>query len=79
MNTEKQWTEAIKKKMVGRTITAVRYMTAEEAEDLGFSVRPIVLMLDDGSDFFPQSDDEGNDGGALSTSWGGALEVIPVM
>jgi hypothetical protein len=65
MASEKEWVKLAEEKLVGRRIVAVRYMTAEEQNDLGWPSRPIVLGLDNGSLIYPQSDDEGNDGGAL--------------
>ena len=37
----------------------------EETEASGWYSSPIVIELSDGSALIPQSDDEGNDGGAL--------------
>lgn len=52
--------------LVGLTIINVRYATPQEVEDMGWYSAPIVIQLSDGTVMFPQSDDEGNDGGALS-------------
>mgnify|MGYP003658653061 FL=1 len=49
----------------GKTIQVVRYMTNREAENSGWQQRPIVIFCEDGSFIVPQSDAEGNDGGAL--------------
>lgn len=70
-----RWNAVAAKRLVGRTIVAVSYMTLEEAEEMGWSSRPVVLQLDNGDLIFPQADDEGNDGGALSTNDG----VLPVL
>jgi hypothetical protein len=51
--------------MIGKKIVQARYMTKKEAEEMGWYKRPIVLVFDDGSLFYPRQDDEGNDGGAL--------------
>lgn len=51
--------------LVGKTIQKVRYLTAQEAEGLGWYSRPLVLFFDDHSFILAQSDDEGNDGGAM--------------
>ena len=37
----------------------------EADEGFGWHKRPIILILDDGTEIIPQMDDEGNDGGAL--------------
>jgi hypothetical protein len=77
---EKTWTEYAKKQLEGRTITEVRYMTEEERENLGWYSRSVVLILDNGSLFFPAADDEGNDAGALfgQDSKGGDT-TLPVL
>lgn len=55
----------VAEKLVGKTIKEVRYMTKEEAEEMMWYKRPIVIFFTDGSHMFPSMDDEGNDGGAL--------------
>ena len=62
---EAQWTEYAKKRLIGKRIVNISYMTEREMEDLGWSKRPLYLQLDDGSVISPQMDDEANDGGAL--------------
>lgn len=54
------------KKLVGKRIQSVRYLSAEEAQNNYWHSRPIVIFFDDGSYMIPQSDDEGNDGGAVT-------------
>lgn len=60
-----RWDKIAADLLVGRTITAVNYMNAKEASNMGFYSRPVVFQLDNGTLVCPQSDDEGNDGGAL--------------
>ena len=60
-----EWTERIKKHLVGRRIVDVEYMTSKEAEKSGWYARPICLLLDNNHWIVPMADDEGNDGGAL--------------
>ena len=62
----------------GKTIKMARYMTPEEAEEMGWHSRALVLFFDDGNDMILQCDDEGNEAGAASTSIKG-LEIIPVI
>jgi len=62
---EKRWTEHARKHFVGRKIVGARYLSQEEADDMGWYKRPIVLQLDNGSLFYPSMDDEGNNGGTL--------------
>lgn len=64
--------------LVGRTITAVRYLSTEEASDLGWYGRCVVLTLDDGTQIYPAADDEGNNAGALFTTLAD-LDTIPVV
>ena len=74
---EQRWTKTAKI-LEGKTISKVRYFTEEEAE--GWFGRPIVIFFDDGSYIFPQSDDEGNDAGALGVSHDLVkCEVLPVI
>ena len=53
------------KNLIGKRIVGVRYLTKEETEANGWYSSPIVIALSDRSALIPQSDDEGNDGGAL--------------
>ncbi len=72
---EKKWTQIAKANLEGRTIRTVRYMTAEEASESMWSQRPLIIIFDDGNYIIPMQDDEGNGGGALSTSF----DDIPVI
>ena len=74
----KSWTQKVAEKLVGRKIVKVRYMDEQEAEDSGFDSRPIVLVLDDGNSIYPMHDDEGNDAGAMGTTFK-KLPTIPVI
>ena len=52
--------------LVGRVITSVRMMSSKEAlEVYGWDYQPVVITLDNGTELIPQSDDEGNNAGAL--------------
>lgn len=53
------------KKLHDRIIKDVRYMTEGEAKAWGWYKRPLMIILDNGDIMIPQSDDEGNDGGAI--------------
>jgi uncharacterized protein YaeQ len=60
------WIKKAESVLLNRKIVNVRYMDDEEMEMVGFtSHRPLVLQLDDKTIFYPSSDDEGNDGGAI--------------
>ena len=51
--------------LTGKTIAIVRYMTEAECTKLMWDKRPLLIRFTDGSYIRPQSDDEGNDGGAM--------------
>lgn len=75
---EELWSHRAASVLVGRTIMSVRYLTAEERDELGWYNASLVLLLDDGNYFYPSADDEGNNAGALFTSFKD-LETIPVI
>jgi len=74
----KRWTKDVSKLIVGRTITGFRYLSEKEQEDLGWYRAAPVLMLDDGNQIFASADDEGNDAGALFTTYE-SMQTIPVI
>ena len=61
----KDWQKEAQKCLVGKTIKHVQWMTNANAKEIGWSNRPLLIVFDDDSIMFAQSDDEGNDGGAL--------------
>ena len=69
MNKNLEFTKSIQPKLnavlKGRTISSIRYMSQEEANDLCWDSRPLVLHLDNGTMLFMSRDEEGNDGGSL--------------
>ena len=75
---EQYWTDLISKNLVGRKITKVEYIPRDEAEENMWHKRPISIELDSGDWLTPIMDDEGNDGGAISTTFG-KLGTIPVI
>jgi hypothetical protein len=64
--------------LVGRKIVAVDWLSQDEAHDLGWHSRPIIIKLDDGTIIYPMADDEGNDGGALGTT-NQLAQTLPVF
>jgi hypothetical protein len=64
-STEDYWTKYAAEHLLGKTVSKVRYMTDEEAKDMMWYNRPIVIEFTDGTLILPSRDDEGNDGGAL--------------
>ena len=77
-DTEKYWTELVQEKLVGKTITRVEYMPKDECDNILWQNRPISIQLDNKEWITPMMDDEGNDGGAMSTTFRG-LTTIPVI
>ena len=90
----KYWTEYAAKRLVGKRITKVEYLTSKECDkDFGWYKRPITFTLDDGKVVIAQMDDEGNDGGVLMIEYPGETttnknypgmkfqktEVLPVL
>lgn len=75
---EAYWTEVASKQLLGRRITAVRYLSLEEMNELGWESRCIVIQLDDGNFIFPSMDDEGNGAGSLFTG-NKDNSVLPVL
>ena len=78
MSIQEKWEGEISTALVGRTIVKVEYLSQEEADKNYWYKRPIALVLDDGNWLIPMSDDEGNDGGAIATSFK-ELDTIPVL
>ena len=76
---EKFWKGYAVTRLVGRTITEVRYLTPDEARDIGWTQRPLVMFLDDGTYILPMSDDEGNAAGALTGQKGDDEMKFPVL
>ena len=75
---EKYWTDLISKYLVGKTITKVEYIGDDEMEESMWYKKPIAICLDNKHWLIPMADDEGNDGGAMSTTFK-ELGTIPVI
>ena len=76
---EPYWTKEARKRLEGRTIKSVSYMTEEEAAKSGWTKRAVVIELDDGTIIWPSQDDEGNDAGALFGQVKGKDFILPVL
>lgn len=50
----------------GKKVKLVQYMDEQNAIENGFSSRPVIIVFEDDSMLVPMSDEEGNDGGAMS-------------
>jgi hypothetical protein len=66
------------KYIVGKVITRIRYTTPEENEAFMWGNSGPVIELNDGTKLYCQSDDEGNEPGALHTNLRG-LPTIPSL
>jgi hypothetical protein len=75
---EKIWVHNIAKKLIGRSIVSVQYISNDESKQNMWSKRPIAIELDDGNWLVPVMDDECNDGGSMTTTYKD-LDVIPVL
>jgi len=75
---EQYWTDLIAKNLVGRKITKIEYLPENEMKDWDWYKRPISIQLDNHYWLIPMMDDEGNDGGAISTTFHD-LGTIPVI
>ena len=75
---EQYWTELTAKHLVGKKIVKVEYFPKDMMEDMMWSSRPITIHLEDGAILVPQMDDEGNNGGAMLTTFED-LGTIPVI
>ncbi len=72
------WNLKCAKHLIGKTIKNVRYMTDKEMIKNMWYKKPLVIFFTDGSYMYASADDEGNDAGALFTSFE-ELEVIPTI
>lgn len=75
---EDYWTHEASDLLLGKKITRVRYVSPKEADDMGWTARPVAFMLETGVWLFASMDDEGNDGGALFTTMPDK-SVLPVL
>ena len=65
---EDRWTKAAAELLVGRRIVSVAYMTEDDANEVDWNHRPLIITLDTGLRFYPSRDDEGNGAGSLFTT-----------
>ena len=69
------WTRRVEKALLGKKITKIEYLPNEEAKRYDWYKVPIAIQLDNKYWLVPMADDEGNDGGAISTN----IKDIPVI
>jgi hypothetical protein len=73
------WERRARRAMQGARIVDVCHLSPGQARDvLRWSLRPPVLVLDNGLALFPARDAEGNDGGALHTTHP-RLAILPPL
>ena len=72
-----EFIKALESQLVGKTIKSIRYMNDREMEMFGWYKRPVIILLSDNTFVVPQSDDEGNDGGAIALIKGKKFNLIP--
>jgi len=75
---EKRWTKSVAEKLIGLEIVSVSYMSEKNAEAWGWYSRPIEITLSDGHSLLISTDDEGNNGGSVFTSYED-LPTIPTL
>jgi hypothetical protein len=68
------WNKNAEKILLGQKIVRVEYMS--NAEEMDWYSRPIQILLSNGIWLTPQQDDEGNDGGSISTN---TNHIIPTL
>jgi len=73
---KKHWEKKISNALLGKKITKVEYLTPKQAGD--WYKIPVALQLDNKIWLVPMSDDEGNNGGSISTNLK-KLRVIPTL
>ena len=73
------WPKTANIVLKGTKIVSVGYMGQTEADNYGWSKRPITFILDDDTRLIVMRDDEGNDGGALAHMNEGVNSVLPVL
>ena len=75
----KMWNKTANKLLLGKKIIKVEYMSSKEADKGMWYSRPVRIILDDGTNILPMSDDEGNDGGALWLGNKDREDILPVL
>lgn len=73
---EDYWNKNAQDVLLNKKIVKVRYLTKEEAKEIGWDSRPVYFELEDGTYCFCSMDDEGNNGGALFYNKDGVLPVL---
>ena len=78
-STDQRWNKVASDLLAGRTIVGVRYMTTQEAKQLDWKDRALLLALDDGTVLYASQDEEGNGPGALFGRSGDTDLTFPTL
>ena len=71
----RKYTSNIRKHLIGRTITDVKWLSADESKRLmDWDYQPCEIFLDNGTILTPGADDEGNNAGVIFTN----IKEIPI-
>ncbi len=74
-----KWEKLVSKHLVGKKIVKIKWLSANDTEQIyGWDQQPCQIYLDDGTILTPQSDDEGNESGAIGTNLFD-LPIIPTF
>jgi len=72
----RKYTSNIRKHLIGRTITDVKWLSADESKRLmDWDYQPCEIFLDNGTILTPGADDEGNNAGVIFTN----IKKIPLL
>lgn len=66
--------ELANKLLVGKKIKQIRYASQEELEDMMWDGDLVIFEMEDGTLFYPSSDEEGNGPGTIFLQEGVSLE-----
>lgn len=69
----------LESQLVGKTIKSIRFMNDREMEMFGWYKRPVIILLSDSTFIIPQSDDEGNEGGAIALIKNKNFTLVPTF
>jgi hypothetical protein len=78
-STEVYWTKKAQEFLLGRKIVSLGYVPSDFADECYYNSRGLWFVLDNGSEVFVMSDDEGNDGGSLHIYANKKTEVLPTL
>jgi hypothetical protein len=75
-----KWVEKARQVLKGRKIIAVSYASEKDIEESYFAKRGLRILLDNGTEILPMTDDEGNDFGAIHyMTKEGKFDILPTL